>query len=106
MALLDDVRTALRVVSTAMDSEIEALVAAALADMARVGVRESLIDEDDPDPLVRMAVMLYCKARFGYDNDEAARFEESYRQIVADMLNSPTSYGPEPQDDDGGEEES
>lgn len=98
VALLDDVKVALRVTTDLLDTEVQGLIDAALADMSRVGIREDLLDEDEPAPLVKMAVCLYCKAHFGYDNDEASRFSESYRQLVADMLNSPTSYGPLPVD--------
>ena len=40
-----------------------------------------------------MAVVLFAKSRFGYDNSDASRFEDAYRQTVVDILNSPTSYG-------------
>ncbi len=92
MALTDDVKVALRVSSNAYDAEVAALVAAALADMRRVGVPDEALSRS-PDPLARMAVLLFCKARFGYDNDEAPRFEESYRQTVADLANSPAYTG-------------
>ena len=93
MALTDDVKVALRVSSNAYDAEVAALVAAALADMRRVGVPDAALSEESPDPLARMAVLLFCKARFGYDNDEAPRFEKSYRQTVADLANSPAYTG-------------
>ena len=92
MALTDDVKVALRVSSNAYDAEVAALVAAALADM-KIQQDVSLGHEESPDPLARMAVLLFCKARFGYDNDEAPRFEESYRQTVADLANSPAYTG-------------
>lgn len=88
MALRDDIKTSLRVSSDKVDAEVDALIFAAFADMRRVGVGESLLDEADPHPLVRMAVMCYAKASFGYDNSEAPRFQESYRQIVCDLMNS------------------
>lgn len=86
MALMDDVRVALRVKSPATDSEIRALVDAAFADMARVGVDEGLLDRDNPNALVKSAVLCFCKARYGYDNDDAARFESAYRQTVIDLM--------------------
>lgn len=88
MALRDDIKTSLRVSSDKVDAEVDALICAAFADMRRVGVGEALLKEDDPHPLVRMAVMCYAKAAFGYDNSEAPRFQESYRQIVCDLMNS------------------
>lgn len=93
MALLDDVKVALRVTTDALDPEVSMLVDAALADMRRIGVPEAMLAEGEMDPYVRAAVTLFAKAHFGYDNDEASRFDESYRQIVRDVLNSPTRYG-------------
>lgn len=109
MALLDDVRTALRVspvpiedsegkapdqegweptYTSDYDDEIQDLVNAALADMTRVGIVASLLDPEDLDPLAKLAVKLYAKAHFGYDNDEAERFVESYERVVVDLMNS------------------
>lgn len=90
MALLDEVKVALRVTSDAFDTEIQGLIEAAKRDLNRVGVDEVLTDSD---PLAKMAVILFAKSRFGYDNSDASRFEDAYRQTVVDILNSPTSYG-------------
>lgn len=95
MALLDDVKVSLRLSTEAMDSEVSMLIAAAKADMRRVGVPEGMLEDDSMDPYVKCAVTEFVKARFGYDNSEAARFDESYRQIVRDVLNSPGTYGGE-----------
>lgn len=84
--LLDGVKTVLRVSSDVYDEEIDMLVGAALADILRVGVKAEYVAAFPP--LVKQAVCLYCKASFGFDNDEAARFQESYRQVVIDMMNS------------------
>lgn len=92
-ALLEEVKTALRVTSSVYDVEVSALIEAAKADMRRVGVAEKALDESNIDPLCKMAVMLYCKARFGYDNEEAERFDKSYQQMLKDMRNAPTTYG-------------
>lgn len=88
MALMDDVKVALRVKSDATDPEIRSLINAALSDMERVGVGSEYLDELSIDPIAKSAVILFCKARYGYDNSEASRFEESYRQTVIDLINS------------------
>lgn len=93
MALLDDIKVSLRLSSNALDSEVSSLIYAAVADMRRVGIAEELLDLANPHPLVRMAITCYAKANFGYDNDEATRFQESYRQIVCDLMNSKHSMG-------------
>ena len=74
--------------------EVDALVAGFKSDMERVGVPYYMYDENSPDPLVQVACMLYCKANYGYDNAEASRFLSSYRQIVKDIRNSPSTYRP------------
>lgn len=93
MALLDDVKVALRLTTDAMDSEVSMWIGAAKADLARVGVPDAMLADESIDPYVKCAVTEFVKARFGYDNSEAARFQESYRQVVRDILNSPATYG-------------
>lgn len=90
MALLDEMRVRLRVTSKVTDEEIESEILAAIRDMRRCGVKESLLDVDDElDPLVKHAVALYCKAFYGADNaTERPQFLASYNQTVCDLLNS------------------
>ena len=103
MSLLDDIKVALRLSSSAMDSEVEMLRDAALYDMERAGVNPALLDADDlENALVKKGVVAYCKANFGYDNSEAQRFEDSYNRVVVDLLNSSENIAAIA-DDDGGE---
>ena len=88
MALLDDVKVALRVKSGATDSEIGMWIDAALADMRRVGIDESMLDAENPSALVKAAVVCFAKASYGYDVEERPQFQESYRSIVCDLMNS------------------
>jgi hypothetical protein len=90
VALIDDARVAVRVTTSATDTELEAWVDAAIADMRRCGVKDALLDEQSEtfDPLVRSAVILYVKANYGFDNSEAPRFMAAYRATVAGLLNS------------------
>lgn len=78
MAILDDVKVALRISSTntAFDGEINGLILAAKADLGLSGVvGDKIIDEE---PLIKRAVITYTKANFGYDNPEAERFQTAY----------------------------
>lgn len=109
MALLDDIRTAVRVspvpiadesgiepdaegwtatYTSDFDSELQDLIYAALADLTRVGIRPSLLDTESLYPLAKQAIVLYAKANFGYDNDERSEFLKCYDRTVVDMLNS------------------
>lgn len=79
MAFIDDVKAALRVTSTntGIVAEITDLIAAAKADLALSGVipAKSILETDT---LIKRAIITYCKANFGYDNDDAERLQKSY----------------------------
>lgn len=77
--MLEDVRDALRVSGNDLDGEIQDLIDAAKADLSLSGVHPSKII--DTDPLIKRAVIVYCKAHFGWDNPEADRFAQSYAML-------------------------
>ena len=81
MALLDDVKLALRISpgTTAYDGEVEDLIEAAKADLKLSGVAPAKLDESDP--LVKRAIVTYCKAHFGFDNADAERLEQAYGML-------------------------
>jgi uncharacterized phage protein (predicted DNA packaging) len=87
--LLEDVRDALRVSGNDLDGEIQDLIDAAKADLSLSGVHPSKII--DTDPLIKRAVIVYCKAHFGWDNPEADRFAKSY-DMLKQHLTLSTEY--------------
>jgi uncharacterized phage protein (predicted DNA packaging) len=91
MALLDVVKTALRITATdtGITGELQDLIDAAKADLALSGIATSKIV--DTDPLIKRAIITFCKANFGYDNPEAERFQRSYEMIKAHLALS-TDY--------------
>ncbi|GFN35374.1 head-tail connector protein [Tepidimicrobium xylanilyticum] len=75
--MLQDVKDALRVSGNDLDNEIKDLIEAAKADLILSGVHKDKVI--DTDPLIKRAVIIYCKAHFGYDDTKIAeRFEQSY----------------------------
>ena len=95
MALFDDVRTALRVTTSLTDGEISTYIDTALFDMENKGVQPEFLaehadtDEDDYMPIVKTAVIVYCKALYGRDVEASERNAclSTYRSIVASLLN-------------------
>lgn len=93
MPLLDDVRVALRVTTTMTDAEIETYIATALFDMGNKGVKQGFLAEDadggDYMPIVKTAVINYCKAQYGRDVEASERNAciASYNSIVSSLLN-------------------
>jgi uncharacterized phage protein (predicted DNA packaging) len=75
--MLESVKLALRVTISDFDEEIQGLIDAAKRDLAIAGVDKI----NETDPLIRRAIITYCKANFGYDNPEAERFQQSYDML-------------------------
>lgn len=95
MALLDDVRTAVRVTTAKTDGELETYIGTALFDMENKGVKPDFLAEEadsengDYMPIVKTAVICYCKAHYGRDVEASERnaCASSYNSIVASLLN-------------------
>lgn len=79
MAILDDVKVALRIAAatTAYDGEVQDLIDACETDLALAG----LLVIDETDALTKRAIQVYCKANFGYDNPDADRLQKSYDML-------------------------
>ena len=84
--MLDRVRMALRITTTAFDSEIDDLISAALADLDIAGVTAPTKNA----PLIVRAVITYCKAHFG-EPDEYDRLKAAYDEQKA-QLQMATGY--------------
>lgn len=80
MALLDDVKDALRISGNDLDTEVTDLINAAQADLKLSGILTSKATSTT-DPLVRRAVVIYCKANFGWANNEGEKFQNSYDML-------------------------
>ena len=78
--MLEKVKLALRITTTAFDGEIEDLISAALADLGIAGV----ITEEQDDPLITRAVITFCKANFG-EPDEYDRLKAAYDEQKGQM---------------------
>lgn len=62
--LLSETKLALRITNTAYNAEVERLIAAARADLERVGVIAA-----PQQPLVKQAIITYCRMNFGSPSD-------------------------------------
>lgn len=79
MEILDDVKKSLRISSDAYDySEIIPIIEACKIDLKNAGVSETKIIGQDA--LIKRAIVLYCKANFGYD-ENAERFAKAYESL-------------------------
>jgi len=68
----------LRINGTDFDDELQDLIDAAKADLVLSGVHKD--KTDDKDPLIKRAIIVYCKAHYGYD-DMGERFAASYEGL-------------------------
>ena len=84
--MLDRVKLALRISTTAFDDELSDLIAAALKDLDIAGIP----DANASDPLISRAVITYCKMNFG-EPDQYERLKASYDEQKA-QLGMATGY--------------
>ncbi|MEG1096611.1 MAG: DNA-packaging protein [Clostridiales bacterium] len=78
--IIESVRVALRLKNNVFDDmEIVPLIDAAKRDMLRVGILYQATD-----PLCVRAVILYCKANFGYSSD-GEKFNLAYESLRDSM---------------------
>lgn len=75
--MLDRVRRAVRIKSKAFDSELIDLIEAAELDLSIAGVKKI----DDQDPLIKQAIVMYCKANFGLDNKDSEKYQATYDNL-------------------------
>lgn len=91
MALLDKVKVACRVTSTAYNEELTDLINAAFADIGITDVRPELLTADNVLPLIQRAVITYCKLNFGFvqlEDHQYNRLKASYDEQKAQLLMS------------------
>ena len=75
--MLESIKLALRIKSSAFDEEIIELIESSKIDLKISGITN--IKEDDP--LVRQAIKTYCKANFGLDNKDSEKYQASYESL-------------------------
>lgn len=91
MALLDDVKVACRVTSTAFDTELTDLISSAFADLGITDIKPELLTETEIEPLIKQAVITYCRMNFGLQSDNFYnRLKASYDEQKSQLLMSST----------------
>ena len=89
MALLDDVKVACRVTSTAFDDELSDLISAAFGDLGITDIAPELLTDSMLEPLIKMAVKTYCKMHFGeVEDNKYDRLKSSYDEQKSQLLMS------------------
>ncbi len=81
-AMLEAVKLALRISTAYFDDELNDLIDAAQADLTLCGVNAA---GKEDDPLIKRAVVLFCKAHFGTD-DNAGRYQQSYDMLKGSLM--------------------
>ena len=84
--ILNDVKLALRVSADVFDNEINGLIAAAKGDLGIVGVENA-----ETDPLIKRAIITYCRLYFG-EPDDFDRMKAAYDEQKAQLITA-TGYG-------------
>ena len=86
--MLDAVKLAMRLTTTAYDNEITRLIEAACADLGIAGVTA---ESTTTDPILVQAIVTYCRLNFG-SPDDYDRLKKSYDEQKA-QLQTARGYG-------------
>lgn len=84
--MLEAVKLALRITTDAFDSELNDLIEAGLIDLNQAGVS----NVDTTDPMIKRAVITFCKLNFGQP-DDYDRLKKAYDEQKA-QLGMATGY--------------
>lgn len=88
--MLEKVKLALRITTTAFDSELNDLIDAAKIDLGIAGVVVPVTTDTTLDAIITRAIVTYCKLHFG-EPDEYDRLKASYDEQKA-QLSMATGY--------------
>lgn len=75
--MIEKVKLALRIKTSATDHEILDLIESAKYDLKISGIKNI----DVLDPLIQQAIKTYCKANYGLDNKDSEKFQSSYDML-------------------------
>jgi hypothetical protein len=87
MALLDKVKMACRITTTAYNEELTDLIAAGFADLGITDIKPDVLTEENITPVVQRAVTTYCRMHFGQP-DDYERLKASYDEQKSQLLMS------------------
>lgn len=90
MALIDDVRTSLRIKSMAYDDDINIYIQSCLYDLERLNIVTQTTDSTEATvytPEVKTAVIAYVKSQFGNGNEDKKKlWFETYEKLRLTMF--------------------
>ena len=90
MAVIDTVKTALRINHDILDGDIERLIGVAQDELIRVGVDGSLAISDDS--LIKQAIVTFCQSQMESDIKKVERFEASWLLQIDNLRKSGVPY--------------
>lgn len=88
MAILDDLKLILRVDGSDFDAEITGLIDDAKADLKLSGI----VKIDESDPLIKMAIIVHCRAFFD-ENPDRGKYIAIYERRKERLMLAPEYTG-------------
>jgi hypothetical protein len=101
MALLDTVKTALRISHSKLDDELTRLIAVARMELQRVGVQEEVAEADSE--LVDQAIVTYCLLNTTENTALIDRYQRAW-ELQLDGVRKSSLVNPESDDEESDED--
>ena len=96
MDTLNKIKQGLRITHTKLDEDIQADIAAGIADLRAVGI----VYADETDPLIFNAIKLWCRSLYTDDTTKAAEYLKRYEALKACLMMAEGYGRPKEADDE------
>ena len=96
MDTLNKIKQGLRITHTKLDEDIQADIAAGIADLRAVGI----LYADETDPLIFNAIKLWCRSLYTDDTTKAAEYLKRYEALKACLMMAEGYGRPKEADDE------
>ena len=96
MDTLNKIKQGLRITHTKLDEDLQADIAAGIADLRAVGI----LYADETDPLIFNAIKLWCRSLYTDDTVKAAEYLKRYEALKACLMMAEGYGRPKEADDE------
>lgn len=87
--MIEKIKTLLGMSSGAYDEVICDSIEEARAELIRAGVSRSMAEAEEPDPLIRKAIVTYACAQHAISGVEIERYEAAFRYQMDNIRKTP-----------------
>lgn len=87
MDYVESIAKAIRLKSDNFNDDLQGYIDSCKLDLINAGVEKKTVNSET-DPLIKNAIIMYCKAVFGIDNTEKHQWMRMYENLKVSLKNA------------------